>query len=401
MLNNKDNKTSLVSRKSCLITMFFFAHLVHHLITALQIPLLPFIRSEFNLTYVQAGFLISAFNLSYGISQIPCGWLSDRINTSFMVSIGISGLSICGFLIAMSQSYAFIAILFILMGLLGGAYHPASLPLINAGVTSDYQGQALGIHMIGGSSSYFLAPLFVALLVNNYGWRLLYVWLSIPTLIFGILLYYYTKKLDHTKNKNTSTEKIDNIDTEPTLNCIFRLIPFILLSSFTQAVTFSIIAFIPLFLVDYFNISQEVAATAIAFFYSSGLWASFVGGYLSDRFGAKNLTLIICYASAITIFFLRISPYGWFLFLLLVILGATNYIRFVTSESYLMKQTTDKNRSTIIGLYYFGSMEGGGMLTPILGLLVEHFNFINAFTIAAFSILIITFFFSIFLKKSK
>ena len=41
--------------------------------TVLIVPLLPFIRNYFALDYTQAGLVISAFTLSYGVGQLPAG----------------------------------------------------------------------------------------------------------------------------------------------------------------------------------------------------------------------------------------------------------------------------------------------------------------------------------------
>ena len=72
------------------VPLFVLAHFVHHLLTALTIPLLPFIRSDFSLDYAQSGWAVSAFSLSYGFGQLPAGWLADRIGARLILTIGIS-----------------------------------------------------------------------------------------------------------------------------------------------------------------------------------------------------------------------------------------------------------------------------------------------------------------------
>jgi len=67
-----------------LLPLFVLAHFGHHLLTALPIPLSPMIRSDFSLDYTFAGLVISAFNLAYGIGQLPGGWLADRFGPRIM-----------------------------------------------------------------------------------------------------------------------------------------------------------------------------------------------------------------------------------------------------------------------------------------------------------------------------
>ena len=107
------------------------AHFSHHLLTALPIPLLPFIRDEFALDYTRAGLIISAFSLSYGISQLPAGWLSDRIGPHIVIVIGISGVAVFGLLVGISQTFTMMLIFLALMGIVGGGYHPTAPILIS------------------------------------------------------------------------------------------------------------------------------------------------------------------------------------------------------------------------------------------------------------------------------
>lgn len=64
-------QTSLRAMLWGLVPLFVIAHAGHHIVSALLTPLLPFIRNDFSLDYTLVGFLLSAFSLSYGFSQLP------------------------------------------------------------------------------------------------------------------------------------------------------------------------------------------------------------------------------------------------------------------------------------------------------------------------------------------
>ncbi|MCK5593461.1 MFS transporter, partial [Candidatus Bathyarchaeota archaeon] len=102
------------------------AHFSHHLLTALLTPLLPFIRDEFSLDYTRIGLIISAFSLSYGISQLPAGWLSDRIGPRIVITLSISGVAVFGLLVGVSQTFTMMLIFLVLMGMVAGGYHPTA-----------------------------------------------------------------------------------------------------------------------------------------------------------------------------------------------------------------------------------------------------------------------------------
>src|SRR5512137_256820 len=128
-----------------LLPVFVAAHFVHHLLTALHTPLLPLIRSDYALDYTYSGWVVSAFNLAYGIGQLPAGWLADRIGPRIIITVGICGVALAGLFIGLSQSFWMLILFLALMGFLGGGYHPASPPLIASLVEAKNRGRALGL----------------------------------------------------------------------------------------------------------------------------------------------------------------------------------------------------------------------------------------------------------------
>ena len=376
------------------------AHFSHHLLTALQTPLLPFIRDEFALDYTRVGLIISAFSFSYGISQLPAGWISDRIGPRIIITMGISGVAVFGLLVGVSQTFTMMLIFLVLMGIMAGGYHPTAPTLISKAVGSKTLGRALGFHAVGGSASYFLAPIVAAAMASVWGWRSPFIGLAIPAFAFGIVFYILlgrqaaTDKIEH-KPSGSPTE----IPYAP--GYLRRLAPFIILSTFAAAMPFSAASFIPLFMVDKFGVSREIAASFLALLYSAGFWAAPLGGYLSDRLGRVKLLIVVGFATSFVIYLLNLATYSLGIGALLIGIGMLNYIRMPVSESYIISQTPERRRSTILGIYYFGGMEGMGILTPVIGYLIDHFGFHIAFTIAGTTIALVSLICSIFLWKIR
>ncbi|MCL0090145.1 MFS transporter [Dehalococcoidia bacterium] len=385
---------------SGLVPLFVMAHFGHHLLTALPVPLLPLIRDEFALDYTQAGWVIAAFSLSYGIGQLPAGWLADRIGSRILITVGICGVAVAGLLVGLSQTYAMMMIFFGLMGIMGGGYHPASPPLISASVEPKNRGRALGLHMIGGSSSFFLAPLIAAAIATTWGWRGSFIALAAPTIAFGAVFYVLLGRQMAGKKPGQAPAG-GHDDAPPAPGRRRRLVSFIVLTTFTQAVLFSVMSFIPLFLVDQFGVSRETAAALIAVIYSAGLWASPLGGHLSDRVGRVPVILAVCLLAGPAVYLLNLVPYGLGTGALLLAIGMIIYVRMPVSEAYIVSQTSGHNRSTILGIYYFSSMEGGGLLTPVMGSLIDRLGFYPGFTIAGAAILVVTLICSIWLRDSR
>jgi len=372
------------------------AHFSHHLLTALPVPLLPFIRDDFALDYTRAGLVVSGFSLSYGIGQLPAGWLADRIGPRILITIGICGVALVGFLVGLSQTYIVLIVLLVVMGIAGGGYHPSAAPMISASVEPKNRGRALGFHLIGGGASFFLAPLIAAGIAAVWGWRGAFIGLAIPTMIFGIIFYVLLgRRAKMSNTQQTISRHPDETPSPP--GYLRRLVPFIILTTFTQAVTSSTVAFIPLFMVDHFGIGEGTAAAMLAIIYSAGLWASPLGGYLSDRLGGVPVTLATCLITGPVIYLLNLASYSLGISALLLIIGIIMYIRMPTSEAYIIGQAPEHRRSTIYGIYYFAGMEGSGILTPVMGFFIDRFGFYSSFTIAGIAVVAMTLICSVFL----
>ena len=395
-----DNKSGLRLLLSGLLPLFVLAHFGHHLLTALPIPLLPMIRSDFALDYTQSGWVVSAFNLAYGIGQLPGGWLTDRIGPRLMITIGICGVALAGFFVGLSHTFMMMIIFLALMGFLGGGYHPAAPPMISASVPPGIQGRALGLHVIGGGASFFLAPLIATAIAASWGWRGSFVGLAVPTVAFGIMFYMVLGKQKATDQAGPRSQKRSQ-EESPVPGRVRHLIVFIILSTFVGAVTFASISFIPLYLADHFGFTKETSGALYALIYSAGLWIGPLGGYLSDRWGRVPVILTVCFLAGPIIFLFNHAPSRWGIILLLLAIGMIIYVRMPVSEVYIIRQTPPRNQSAVLGLYFFGSMEGGGLLAPGMGYLIDHLGFYYSFTIAGASLLLVTLLSSIWLWGSR
>ncbi len=362
-------------------------------------PLLPFIRDEFNLDYTQAGVVIAAFSLAYGISQLPAGWLADRIGPRTLVTIGIAGVAIAGVLVGLSQTYIMLLVFLVLMGILGGGYHPASAPLVSASVEPKNRGWALGLHLIGGNASFFVAPLIAAATAATWGWRSPFIIVAIPTFILGIFFYIYTRQLTNTTNTSHSLNNSHN-RTRPAQQNLRQLASVMTLSIFNFSIIVSIISFIPLFMVDQLGFSREAAAALISVYYSVGLWASPLGGYLSDRLGRLSVILSAAFITGPSVYMLNLVPPGLGVVAVLIIIGMSHFIIMPVAEAYIIGRTSERNRSSILGIYYFGSMGGIGVITPLIGYLIDKSGFYLSFTVTAVALVVVTLVCSILLKGS-
>ncbi|MEJ2739905.1 MAG: MFS transporter [Dehalococcoidia bacterium] len=386
------------------LPFFIVAHCVHHLLTSLPQPLLPFIRAGFNLTYTQSAFVISSFALANAFSQLPAGFLADRIGTRALVTIGIVGVAVAGLMVGLSQTYVMMLVFLMIMGLAAGGYHPAATPMISSAVEPNQRGRALGFHLIGGHAAHFLTPVIAGAIAGanilGLSWHAAFLVLAIPTAIFGIFFHFFMKRHpDMTQERAAPGKSLNELMPSP--GNIRRLVSFLILTVLGGGLGMSIIAFLSLYAIDKFGVSEQVAASMLSIVWSAGLWAGPIGGYLSDRIGRVPIIVATGLASSLFIYMLNFAPWAvWFLVLLLFI-GISNSMRMPVAEAFIIDQTTVRNRSTIYGIYYFTMGGTGAVFAPIMGSIIDHRGFNTCFTIVAILVVVVTLICAPFLRGSS
>jgi MFS family permease len=368
--------------------LFVLAHFSHHLVPGLQVPLLPYIRDAFALDYTRAGFVTSAFGVIYGVCQLPAGWLAGRFGYRILFTIGIVGVGATGLLVGMSPNYIVLLAGLALMGMLGSGYHPASTTMISTVVEPKIRGQALGFHMVGGSFSYFLAPLIAAGIAVVWGWRGPFIAMAIPSIGIGIILHIVLgKRL--TNQKTVARDASAPTEAPPAPGYMRRLVTVIVLSSLTMAMVMSIVSFLPLFLVDTFGTSKETAAVSISLVFAMPFWAGPLAGYISDRLGHLAIIISTCIMTSVVIYLLNVVSYGFGTVVVLVFIGTVIAFDTTVAQAYIVDQAPAENRSIALGLYFFGSMGGRGALILLLGYSIDHFGFHTSFAISSAAIVAI------------
>ena len=88
------------------------------------------------------------------------------------------------------------------------------------------------------------------------------------------------------------------------------------------------------------------------------------------------------------------------IFALIWIMGITTFVN-LQYQVYIIGQTTERNRSTIYGIFYFSMTGSGAYLHLLMGLIIDHFGFYNGFTIASVATAVVVLACSPFLRGSR
>ena len=149
---------------------------------------LPLIREDLQMSFAQGGMLSAAATLSYGLGQIPAGYLSDRFGPRRLFFFGLLGWSIMSMSLGLIQSFPAA----VLNQLVGGAFRALmfapGLSLLTSWFPPQRRATAISLYMVGGFSGTILLSLVGPLLAQQMGWRSTFI--SFAALgIAGALVY--------------------------------------------------------------------------------------------------------------------------------------------------------------------------------------------------------------------
>ncbi|MBW2138246.1 MAG: MFS transporter [Deltaproteobacteria bacterium] len=142
----------------------------------------------------------------------------------------------------------------------------------------------------------------------------------------------------------------------------------------------SINSYLPLYMVDHHGISPKWAGIVVSLIAGAGIIGSPIGGALSDRLGRKELILFSLALSGPLLFAITKSPPWIPLILSLFFYGLTISSRMPTTESLIADVVPVGRRTTVLGVYFFMSMETSGVVTPIIGRLLDRYDLDPVFT---------------------
>ena len=195
----------------------------------------------------------------------------------------------------------------VVMGVMGGGYHPAAAPMVSEAVPLEVRGRALGFHEIGASASFLVTPLLAAAIASAWNWRGSFISLGIPTFFIGLFMIRSTRRI----RVAAGTEKVETQDSDKDMLSKakkYRLVVFLLLSVLTGGIVSSVFAFITLYAVDEFGASTVAAASLLSLQSFAGLLISPVAGYLSDRFGHVPIIISTSLLGAFVVYMLNWAP---------------------------------------------------------------------------------------------
>lgn len=350
--------------------------------------------------------ITTVYAFASGLGNVPAGRMADKVGPTILILLSTVGVAVFGLLTGLSRNYAMFMIMLTIMGFLTAGYHPASTPMILSAVEPEKRGRALGLHLMGGNASFWLASLTaggIMLLWPSAGFRAPFIVYSIPTAVIGIAFYIWITRHGGLAQVKIAKQKAAE-ERPPQPGYKRRLTAYLIQMVVGGGAGFSVNALMGLYMVDKLGATDTSVTWIMSMMFLPAVFGgTIIGGWISDRIGSVKVIVLTGIIWGLLIFAVRYSTsinFSWYL--LLFVMGTVQAVRMPVTEVFIMGQTPAKNRATIYGIYYLTMQYTGAIFAPVYGYLVPNvYSYDQVFMFSAIVVTAVNVVTSLFFLDAK
>lgn len=259
---------------------------------------MPSIGQEFGYSKYDLGWVTSVFSVSYGIGKLVNGYLSDRSDARYFMSIGLFLSAIISLFMGFGSSLFF----FILFWGLNGCVQSMGWPACARLITHWFSPTELGAKWAFWASSHQLGAIAIfglgGFLIENFGWRSTFI---IPAFVsMGLAFFLFNRLRDTPKEvglppveeyrgdvAHISDQYDERITFSEVLTTVFanRLVWYMAIANMCLYIPrMGIFFWAPFFLKEYKGVTLVMAGMQLVSFEIASFIGGIAAGWISDKF---------------------------------------------------------------------------------------------------------------------
>ena len=180
-------------QSTLMVWIAIILHMLNHMISGAMPMLYPEIMDEFALSYSQLGLLRSANTFVTGFPQMFVGFLRRWTSRRMLLGVGSLVNAAMNILAGMSRGFFQFFGFRILAALGSSPQHPVGLSVVTSATDPSKRGRMLGLNQSMSSLAFTFTPLITVYLLTRMGWRPTLALLSMPALVFSLILIFFVR----------------------------------------------------------------------------------------------------------------------------------------------------------------------------------------------------------------
>lgn len=377
------------------VALIFFATTINYIDRQVIGLLKPYIQDDLGWTEADYGYIVTAFQVAYGIGMLLGGRMLDRLGSKSGYSIAIIVWSIGAVLHATVRSVTGFGAARAILGLGEAGNFPAAVKVIAEWFPKRDRAYATGLFNSGTTIGAIIAPIIVTAITLEWGWR----WAFIVTGMLGFvwvviwwILYHspnkhrgvnqaeleYIREDDGTKEADGSNEANGVITWRQLF--LHRQTYAILFSRFvTDWVWWFFLFWTPDFLNKTHGVDLKATVLPLIIIYTMSSIGGIYGGHVSSQFIRLGRSIDFARKTTILLFALLVLPlnavpYIDNLWIVVIIIGlATSTHQAWASNIFTIVSDVYPKQvvGSMTGISSVGGAVGGALASSFVGLILE------------------------------
>ena len=353
-----------------LLAILFFSWGTVFLDRTSQHYLAPYFAPELHMNHQQIAMLGSVVAITWALSTLFFGALSDRIGRKPILVPVVFVFSLLSWISGMVHSYHQLLLVRALLGIAEGPAWSIMTALIEESSHPTRRGRNIGI-VVSAAALVGLAvsPVLTTQVAARVGWRWAFFVSGVPGFLLGLLIWKFVKEPEKKEGSNTHGNPVKIRDFLSILR--YRNI-WLCCAGAAGFLTWLFLhnIFAPLYITE---VAHQTPTTAGFLMGASGLGSFFFALYfprLSDRIGRKPVLLLMAAMCTMVPLALLISPlysYPWVLAALVALANAGQGIGALILVLVPTESVPPQFAATAIGLATLTAEILGAALAPAIG----------------------------------
>ena len=361
--------------KICIL--LFFSTTINYLDRHVLSILAPQLQSLYHWTEVEYSYIVTSFQVSYGLGVVLTGKLLDKYGTKWIFAIAVFLWSVAGMTHAFARSAFSFSVARFGLGIGESVNFPASVKTVAELFPASQRAFATGFFNAGSNIGAIIAPLLIPFIALRYGWEWAFILtgaLGFIWVIFWLLIYKKPKqeiKIATVALKNKSWKEV--VFRKETLTiCLVRFI--------SDPTWWFLLYWLPKFLNETKAVSTASLGWPLIVVYLMADAGSIAGGsyssYLVKKgkriYPSRKLTLLICALIALLLSAVGFTDQLWTA-VILIGLGAAAHCGWTANIFALITDMYPTEEvGTVMGVATLSAVSGGIVLSLLTGRILAY-----------------------------
>ncbi|WP_336361387.1 MFS transporter [Haladaptatus sp. ZSTT2] len=367
------------SRESALVvSLIGGSHFVNHMYLMLLPPAFALLGPAFSVSTAQLGLAVGVLGGVVTLFQLPFGYVSDTYSRTLVLAISLGFGAVGAALAAAAQSYEWLLLSMVVLGIGVAGHHPAHYPILAAATDESRRGRAYSVHgftgVLGLAAPFALVPLVLSL---GGGWREAFLAIAAfgglyAVVCLGTFWRYVSRDVTHPPETKTSgstpnfTNELRTLLTTP-LILLLTILWFV-----NSLAAWGIRTYSQTLLSSGYGFASADASLASSAMLAIGAGFILLGGWLSDRalaeyvlyagYGALTLLAAVLASSMVPV----LLALG-FVLLLESTIDVSRPARAKLTDRASARKDVGKN----FALMTIGISAGGAIGPPVFGYVID------------------------------